>query len=68
MIKSVSSFCFYSVIFLKSVAVLFSRFLSNISVNVEIPVVSLAFILLILILSRLIVENRKLQSDNDLFI
>lgn len=44
------------------------RFLSNISVNVEIPVVSLAFILLILILSRLIVENRKLQSDNDLFI
>ena len=47
---------------------LLSRFLSNISVNVEIPVVSLAFILLILILSRLIVENRKLQSDNDLFI
>jgi len=47
---------------------LLSRFLTNISVNVEIPVVSLAFILLILILSRLIVENRKLQSDNDLFI
>ena len=47
---------------------LLSRLLSNISVNVEIPVVSLAFTLLILILSRLIVENRKLQSDNDLFI
>ena len=47
---------------------LLSQFLSNISVNIEIPVVSLAFILLILILSRLIVENRKLQSDNDLFI
>ena len=47
---------------------LLSKFLSNISVNIEIPVVSLAFILLILILSRLIVENRKLQSDNDLFI
>lgn len=47
---------------------LLSRFLSNISVNVEIPIVSLTFILLILILSRLIVENRKLQSDNDLFI
>ena len=47
---------------------LFSRFLSDISVNAQIPVVSLAFILLILILSRLIVENRKLQNDNDLFI
>ena len=47
---------------------LLSQFLSNISVNIEIPVVSLAFILLILIFSRLIVENRKLQSDNDLFI
>lgn len=47
---------------------LLSRFLSDVSVNVEIPVVSLVFILLILILSRLIVENRKLQSDNDLFI
>lgn len=44
------------------------RFISNISVNVEIPIVSLAFILLILILSRLIVENRKLKSDNALFI
>ena len=47
---------------------LLSRFLSNVSVNVEIPVVSFTFILLILILSRLIVENWKLQSDNDLFI
>lgn len=47
---------------------LLSRFLSNISVNVELPVVSLTFILLILILSRLIVENKKLRSDNDLFI
>lgn len=47
---------------------LLARFLSHISVNVEIPVVSLTFLLLILIVSRLIVENRKLQSDNDLFI
>ena len=47
---------------------LLSRFLSDISVNVEIPVVILTFILLVLILSRLIVENRKLQNDNDLFI
>lgn len=47
---------------------LLSRFLSGISIDVEIPVVSLVFILLILILSRLIVENRKLQNDNDLFI
>ncbi len=47
---------------------LLSRVLSDISVRVEIPVISLAFILLVLILSRLIVENRKLQRDNDLFI
>ncbi len=47
---------------------LLSRSLSGISVRAEIPVVSLAFLLLILILSRLIVENRKLQNDNDLFI
>lgn len=47
---------------------LLSRFLSDISIHVEIPVVSLVFSLLLLILSRLIVENRKLQNDNDLFI
>ncbi len=47
---------------------LLSRFLSNVSVNVNLPIVSLAFLLLILLLSRLIVENRRLQSDNDLFI
>lgn len=47
---------------------LLSRFLSDISVNVDIPVVSLAFLLLVLLLARFIVENQKLQNDNDLFI
>lgn len=47
---------------------LLARFLSQVSVHAQIPVTSLAFILLILILSRLVVENQRLQSDNDLFI
>ncbi len=53
---------------LNVIQLLFSHFLSDISVHVDLPLVSLAFLLLILLLSRLIVENRKLQSDNDLFI
>lgn len=53
---------------LNGVQLIACHFLTDISVNVDIPVVSLAFILLILILSRLVVENRMLQSDNDLFI
>lgn len=50
------------------IQLLFSRFLTSVSVHVDIPIVSLAFLLLILLLSRLIVENRRLRSDNDLFI
>lgn len=53
---------------LNVIQLLLSRSLSDISVNVNIPVVSLAFILLVLLLSRLITENRRLQRDNDLFI
>jgi len=57
-----------SVAILNMIQLLLARFISDVSVHVEIPIVSLVFVLLILILSRLIVENRKLQSDNDLFI
>lgn len=53
---------------LNVIQLILCHFLTDISVKVDIPVVSLAFILLILILSRLVVENRRLQSDNDLFI
>lgn len=47
---------------------LLSRFLSDVSIHVDIPVISLAFTLLILLLSRFLIENQTLQSDNDLFI
>lgn len=53
---------------LNVVQLLLARFLTDVAVTVEIPLVSLAFLLLILIVSRLVVENRKLQNDNDLFI
>lgn len=42
--------------------------LSNVSISVNIPVLSLAFVLAVLLLTRLIVENRRLRDDNQLFI
>lgn len=42
--------------------------LSNLSVHTEIPVVSLVFFAVLLLMSRLLVENRRLQDDNSLFI
>lgn len=53
---------------LNVIQLLLSRSLSSISVQVDLPIVSLAFLLLLLLLSRLIAENRRLQQDNDLFI
>jgi hypothetical protein len=57
-----------STVFLNVFQFLFSRYISNVSVYVDIPIFSFAFVLLTLILLRLIVENHKLQSDNELFI
>ena len=57
-----------STVILNVVQLLLSNWLSNISVSVDIPFISLAFVLLILLLSRLIAENRRLRDDNDLFI
>lgn len=51
-----------------AVQVAFAKRLSNIAVSVDIPVVSIAFALLVLLLARLVVENGKLKADNDLFI
>ena len=42
--------------------------LSSVNVTVTIPVLSLAFALAVLLLSRLIAENKQLADDNDLFI
>ena len=44
------------------------RHLSNISVTVNIPVISIAFTVMVLLFSRLLIENKVLHDDNDLFI
>lgn len=44
------------------------RHLPNIAVNVDVPVISIAFTLVVLLASRLLVENKRLRDDNDLFI
>ncbi len=42
--------------------------LSNISTNVTIPLMSFAFVLAALLLSKLLAENKQLSDDNNLFI
>ena len=42
--------------------------LSSFSVSLSVPILNIAFVLFIFLLARLIVENRKLHDDNDLFI
>ncbi len=42
--------------------------LSNIRTSLQIPVFSIAFTLFALLLTRIMVENRKLRDDNELFI
>lgn len=44
------------------------QWLSNVSVTVEIPVISIAFTVMILLFSRLLIENKRLRDDNSLFI
>ncbi len=46
----------------------FARALRMIDSSVSIPVVSVAFVLAVLLLTRIVAENRRLKSDNDLFI
>lgn len=47
---------------------MFSEALSSIRTSLQIPVFSIAFTLFALLFTRIIVENRKLRDDNDLFI
>lgn len=42
--------------------------LSNIYTNVEIPAVGIIALLIVLLFSRLLLENKRLREDNDLFI
>ncbi len=48
--------------------VILMPWLSNVSVTADIPIVSLAFAAVILLVSRLLIENKRLREDNSLFI
>lgn len=50
------------------VQLLCARFLRDVHGNIEIPVLSIAFVLAALLLARLIRDNKQLQEDNDMFI
>lgn len=41
---------------------------SDVFVKIDIPVYSICFVLMILLISKLVTENKKLEEDNDLFI
>ena len=47
---------------------LFLPRLSQADTAVEFPLISIVFTLILLLLSRLLVENKRLREDNDLFI
>lgn len=41
---------------------------SNVFVKIDIPVFSICFVLMLLLISKLVTENKRLEEDNDLFI
>lgn len=45
-----------------------AKWLSDVAVSLDIPFMSIAFVLAVLLFSRLIAENRQFKDDNDLFI
>ena len=50
------------------IQVLLARSLSNVNVKAEFSLTGLALIVLVLLLARLVIENKKLKDDNSLFI
>lgn len=50
------------------IQIVFMRWLTNVSVTVDIPIISIVFIVLILLFARLLIENKRLRDDNSLFI
>lgn len=48
--------------------IILMRQLTNVSTTVEIPIISIMFVGVMLLLSRLLVENKQLRDDNSLFI
>ncbi len=57
-----------SVTILNFLQLLLSRWLTDISISAQIPLMSIAFVLGIFLICQLISENLRLQADNDLFI
>ncbi len=55
-------------VLLNGVQILLMPRLTDISVTSQIPVVSIVLVAVILLLSRLLTENKKLRDDNSLFI
>ena len=50
------------------VQVILMRWLSNVATTVDIPIISIVFICIVLLLSKLLVENKALRDDNRLII
>ena len=48
--------------------IILMRQLTNVATTVEIPIISIMFVGVVLLLSRLLVENKQLRDDNSLFI
>lgn len=48
--------------------VVFMESISNISITIQLPILSIAFVLFALLLAQFIGENKQLKEDNDLFI
>lgn len=48
--------------------ILLSREVSDINIHTEIPLMSLTFVLVALLVSRLVEENKQLADDNEMFI
>ena len=59
---TISSVAFYGII------LLMIGKLSDVFITIDLPIVNIAFVLAILLLARLIDENRKLSEDNELFV
>lgn len=73
--KRLSSLCCLSLsaiavaeVVLNLLQLVMAKSLSNLNVVADIPLMNLAFVLVALLLARLLIENKKLADDNDMFI
>lgn len=54
--------------FINILQIILMRLLSSVATTVDIPIGSIVFVGIVLLLSRLLVENKRLRDDNSLFI